>query len=68
MDDGASFSAIILFLPFVYLMNQFEEGAFGNGCVSIHGPAQELELLHHSVPILRLEGEKHVRSHFKFST
>ena len=53
MHHGASLS-VVLVLPFVHLSDEFEEGALGDGRVSVHGPTQELELLHHAVPILRL--------------
>lgn len=56
MDHSASLSPVILLLPFIHLSNELEEGAFGHGRVSVHGPTQELELLHHPVAILRLEG------------
>lgn len=56
MDHSASLSPVVLLLPFIHLSNELEEGAFGHGCVSVHGPTQELELLHHPVAILRLEG------------
>lgn len=54
MDHGASLAPIILLLPLVHLPNELEEGAFGYGGVPVHGPAQELELLHHAVAVLRL--------------
>lgn len=53
VDHGASLPAIVLLLPFVHLMNQFEEGTLRHWRVPVHGPAQELELLHHTVPVLR---------------
>lgn len=56
VDHSAPLAPVILFLPLVHLSNQLEEGTFGHGGVSVHGPAQELELLHHPVTILRLEG------------
>lgn len=55
VDHSASLAPVVLFLPLVHLSDQLEEGAFGHGRVSVHGPAQELELLHHAVPVLRLE-------------
>lgn len=61
VDHGASLPAVILLLPFVHLVNQFEEGALGDGCVPVHRPAQELELLHHAVPVLRLGGRSEDR-------
>lgn len=54
VDHSASLAPIILFLPFVHLSNKLEEGAFGYGSVSVHGPTEELELLHHAVSVLRL--------------
>lgn len=57
MDDSASLSAVVLLLPLVHLPDELEEGALGHGRVSVHGPAQELELLHHPVAILRLVGQ-----------
>lgn len=55
VDDGASLAAVVLLLPFVHLVHELEEGALGDGRVAVHRPAQELELLHHAVPVLRLE-------------
>lgn len=54
VDHGAALPAVILLLPFVHLVDELEEGALGHGRVPVHGPAQELELLHHAVPVLRL--------------
>lgn len=68
VDDGASFPAIVLLLPFVHLMNQLEEGALGDGRVPIHGPAQELELLHHAEAVLRLPEDKQLQSHVQPSS
>lgn len=56
VDHSAPLAPVVLFLPLVHLSNQLEEGSFGHGRVSVHGPAQELELLHHPVAVLRLEG------------
>lgn len=63
VHDGASLSSVILLLPLVHLADELEEGALGDGGIAVHGPAQELELLHHTVPVLRLERERygHVR-------
>lgn len=55
MHHRAPLPAVVLLLPFVHLVNQFEEGALGDGRVPVHRPAQELELLDHAVSILRLE-------------
>lgn len=55
VDDGAPLAAVVLLLPFVHLVHELEEGALGDGRVAVHRPAQELELLHHAVPVLRLE-------------
>lgn len=55
VHHSPSLSSIVLFLPFVHLVDKFEEGAFGDRRVSVHGPAKKLELLHHAVPILRLD-------------
>lgn len=51
---GTSLSSIILLLPFIHLSDEFEEWAFGDGCVAVHGPTQKLELLYHPVAVLRL--------------
>lgn len=56
VDHSPPLAPVILFLPLVHLSNQLQEGTFGHGGISVHGPAQELELLHHPVTILRLEG------------
>lgn len=56
VDHGASLAAVVLLLPLVHLSDQLEEGALGHGRVPVHGPAQELELLHHPVAVLRLQG------------
>lgn len=61
VDHGAALSSVVLLLPFVHLMNQFEEGALGNRCVPVHWPAQELKLLHHAVPVLRLGAQREQR-------
>lgn len=55
--DGASLPSVIFLLPLVHLADELEEGALGDGGVPVHGPAQELELLHHAVPVLRLDRE-----------
>lgn len=60
VDHSAPLSPIVLLLPLVHLSNELEEGAFGHGRVSVHGPTQELELLHHPVAVLRLEGKNRV--------
>ncbi len=57
---GASLSSVVLLLPFVHLSDEFEEGAFGDGSVAVHRPAQKLELLHHPIPVLRLRHKTHV--------
>ena len=57
VHHSTSLSSVIFLLPFVHLVNEFEEGAFRHRSVPIHGPAQELELLHHTIPILRLESK-----------
>ena len=57
---SASLSSVVLLLPLVHLSDEFEEGALGHGCVAVHGPAQELELLHHPIAVLRLHS-KHTK-------
>lgn len=52
-----SLSSVVLLLPLLHLMNQFEEGAFGCGRVPVHWPTQELELLDHTVPVLWLQNK-----------
>lgn len=54
VDHCASLSPVVLLLPLVHLSDELEEGALGHGRVSVHGPAQELELLHHPVAVLGL--------------
>lgn len=54
VDDGASLPSVVLLLPLVHLVDELQEGALGYGCIAVHGPAQELELLHHPVAVLRL--------------
>lgn len=53
-----SLSSVVLLLPLLHLMNQFEEGAFGCGRVPVHWPTQELELLDHTVPVLWLQNKR----------
>lgn len=57
VHDRAAFAAVVLLLPLVHLANELQEGALGHWCVSVHRPAQELELLHHPIPILGLESQ-----------
>lgn len=57
VHHGASLAAVVLLLPLVHLSNELEEGTLGHGRVSVHGPAQELELLHHPVAVLGLKGK-----------
>ena len=47
--------SIVFLLPLVHLADELEEGALRHGRVPVRGPAQELELLHHAVPVLRLQ-------------
>lgn len=54
VDDGASLPSVVLLLPLVHLVDKLQEGALGDGRIAVHGPAQELELLHHPVAVLRL--------------
>lgn len=56
MHDCAAFTAVVFLLPLVHLANELQEGALGHRRVPVHGPAQELELLHHPISILGLEG------------
>lgn len=53
----AAFPPVIVLLPLLHLVDQLQEGALGYRCVAVHRPAQELELLHHPVAVLRLEGK-----------
>lgn len=54
MHNDASLSPVILLLPLLHLADELQEGAFRNGSVSVHGPPQELELLHHPITVLGL--------------
>lgn len=55
MHHGAALAAVVFLLPLVHLSDQLEERALGHRRVPVHGPPQELKLLHHPVAILRLE-------------
>lgn len=54
MHNGSSLSLLSLALPLVDLEDQFEEGTFGGGHVSMPRPPQVLELPYHQVAFLRL--------------
>lgn len=54
MYNCASFPPVVLLLPLLHLADELQEGALGNWRVSVHGPSQELELLHHPIAILGL--------------
>lgn len=53
VHNRATFPAVVLLLPLVHLADELQEGALGHRCIPVHWPAQELELLYHSVSILR---------------
>lgn len=53
MDDGASLSALPL--PVVDLSQEAEKGFLGVGHVTVGGPAQELEVTHHQLALLKLQ-------------
>lgn len=55
VHNRAAFPTIVFLLPLVHLADELQEGALGHRRVSVHGPAQELELLHHPVPVLGLQ-------------
>ena len=55
VHNRAAFPTVVLLLPLVHLADELQEGALGHGRVPVHGPAQELELLHHPVPVLGLQ-------------
>lgn len=55
VHDRASLPAVVLLLPLVHLADELQEGALGHRRVPVHRPAQELELLHHPVPVLGLQ-------------
>lgn len=57
VHNRTAFPAIVFLLPLVHLANELQEGALGHRCVSVHRPAQELELLHHPISILGLENQ-----------
>lgn len=52
MYNCASLSPVIFFLPLLHLADELQKGAFRNWSVSVHGPSQELELLHHPIAVL----------------
>lgn len=57
VHNRAAFPAIVFLLPLVHLANELQKGALGHRRVSVHRPAQELELLHHPISILGLENQ-----------
>lgn len=57
VHNGSALSLLPLALPLVNLQNQFEEGAFGSGDVSMPRPTQVLELSNHQVTLLRLKDQ-----------
>lgn len=56
MHNRASLSPVVLLLPLVHLTDELQEGALRNRSVPVHGPPQELELLHHPIAVLGLQG------------
>lgn len=54
MYNCASLSPVVFLLPLIHLTDELQEGAFRNGSVPVHGPSQELELLHHPIAVLGL--------------
>lgn len=58
VHNCAAFPAVVFLLPLVHLADELQEGALGHGCVPVHWPAQELELLNHPMPILGLQRER----------
>lgn len=50
-------SSVILLLPLSQPPDQLEDGAFGERCVPVGGPANELEVLHQAVTVLWLRRE-----------
>lgn len=53
VDNGASLATLPL--PVVNLSQKAEESFLGVGHVSVWGPAQELEVAHHQLTLLKLQ-------------
>lgn len=56
MDHGTSFAALPL--PLVHLSEQVQERLLGVGNVAIGRPAEELELTHHQLALLKLHTQR----------
>lgn len=54
VDHSPPVSTVILLLPLGQPPHQLEDGAFGERCVPVGRPANELKVLHQAVTILRL--------------
>lgn len=59
--NSAAFSTVVFLLPLVHLADELQEGALGHWRVSVHRPAQELELLHHPISVLGLDSQAVIR-------
>lgn len=57
VDYGASLPPVVLLLPLLQPPNHFEQRALGGGRVPVGGPADVLEVLDDTIPILRLRTE-----------
>ena len=58
VHHGPPFPPVVLVLPLVHLVDELQKGALVYGRVTVHRPAEELELLHQAVPVLRLGGDR----------
>lgn len=60
VDHRASIASVILLLPLGQSSDQLQDGAFGQWCVSVRWPTNELEMLDQPVAVLRLEAEQEI--------
>lgn len=58
VDHSASLPPVILLLPLLQPSDHFEQRALGGGCVPVGGPANVLEVLDYTIPILWLRTER----------
>lgn len=58
VDHGASLPPVVLLLPLLQPPDHFEQRALGGGRVPVGRPANVLEVLDYTIPILRLRTER----------
>lgn len=57
VHHGPPVSTVVLLLPLGQPPDQLEDGALGEGRVPVGRPANELEVLHQAITVLRLRRE-----------